>query len=322
VKSSSRLLLPSLLIIALVIPWPFMDNQYIRNTLVTFLLYAILAQNWNLLFSHAGIWSFGQLALFAIGGYGTGLMSKFLGISPWATMIIASLMAAAAGLAIGLVTLRVGGMYFALVTFGLQFALLSIILAFYSITGGRMGLYNIPSLTIGSFSLTEFGRWPYYYVLLLIFLVSNFVIKKMLDSNIGLALAAVRDSTSGSLSLGINPLKYRLMAFGLSCFFTGLAGASYGHYFEFIDPTMISFSTMVTLFLIIIIGGRHTFHGPTLGALIWIIASELMRPLELLRYASMGILVIVLIIFLPSGLYPMIAKSGNSVKRHLMRSQG
>lgn len=307
------------LIITATLPWLFYGNTYVRGLLILIWVYAVLAQNWNTLFSHAGILSFGQLAFFAIGGYTSGLMSKFMGISPWATIIVSSLIAAATGLAIGLITLRLGGIYFALATYGFQYTLLAIILAARDITGGTMGLYDIPPLTIGSISFEEFKSVPYYYVIFLIFLISSFANKKLLDSNIGMALKAIRDSPSGAISLGVNPIKYRLIAFGVSCFFTGSAGAFYAHYFKFVDVSMISFTTVIILFLMIIIGGRDSLHGPTLGVFIWTILAELMRPLGILRFGAVGFLVILFIIFLPSGILPILMKAWNFFVAHTIK---
>jgi branched-chain amino acid transport system permease protein len=188
------------------------------------------------------------------------------------------------------------------------------------ITGGTMGLYNIPALTIGSFPPSEFRSVFYYYVIMLIFLTSSFTnYKIMYSSNISLALTAIRDSPSRAKSLGINPIKYTLIAFSVSCFFTGLAGAFYGHYFGFVDVNMINFSTLIMLFLMIIVGGRGSLHGATIGAFIWTIAAELLRPLEILRFAALGLLIIFFIIFLPSGIFPILRKTWNFVVVHTLR---
>jgi branched-chain amino acid transport system permease protein len=242
-----------------------------------------------------------QVPFFAAGGYSTAILSVHIGLSPLIGILIGGVAAVILSLIIGIPSLRVRGIYLVFLTFSFHFIMLSLALFFVDITGGDMGLILEP-IRIGATNIDMFNPVVTYYTALTLFVLSLVFIKKIIDSKIGLALVSLRDSEIYAVSRGINPYKIKLVTFVLSSFLAGVCGAFYVHYLRVITPALFDWSFLITFLASIVIGGVGTLYGPLIGAFILTFLMESLRFLEMFRNIVFGLLMILILIFMPKGL--------------------
>lgn len=295
---------------ALVAAFPLLvRSSYLINLAIMFFIWAVVAQGWNLLIGFSGIFSFGQMALFAVGGYASGFLSVYLGVSPWIGTVLGGLAAALAGLLIGLPVLRLRGVYVVLLTLAFHEILRILIVTDDSgFTGGGFGLQGIPGY--------GFDHWghqvainSYYYLAMVLFMITTYAIFRIVGSPVGLAFRALRDSEVYAVSRGVTPYSFKLLVFALSAFFSGVMGAFYAHYLHTISPSVLAFSNMTNLLAMVVIGGWGTFGGPIAGAITLTLLGELLREVEQFRVILLGAILATIVVLLPQGLLP-IMKSG------------
>lgn len=268
-----------------------------KHLFILFFIWAVVAANWNLLLGYAGISSLGGIGFMAIGGYASGILSKTFGWSPWITIPIGGLVTSfLVTLFLGLPALRLSGIYIALLTLIFAVTLPSILTQTRDITGGAMGLHQIP----GFFPAME--KIHAYYVCFAFFLVVMFVIYRTINSNTGLAFVALRDSENFASALGVNRFRERLKVFALSSFLTGLAGGFYVHALGDISPATLGIEPFLLTITMVELGGVGTFAGPILGAAVIVFGSEFLRLAGTLRLMLLGGLICAIILFFPGGL--------------------
>lgn len=280
-------------------------NLYIMNILTICLIWAVVAASWDLIMGFAGIFTFGQVAFFVTGAYGSAILTIKFGISPWFGILGGGVIASVIGVLVCLPCLRLKGAYIALATFAVHMILEPLIKSKIGIslgTGGAQGLLTIPALKLGGYTFSNMEPVSSFYVALGIFFVSVIIIYKIIFSVWGLAFLALRDSENFAKSLGVNDFKYKLLVFGVSAFLTGSVGAFYAHYVQVLSPRILSFDLFLTLMVMLVLGGMGRFPGAVIGALIATFFSEMLRPLETYRGLVFGGTVVLLVIFMPQGI--------------------
>jgi branched-chain amino acid transport system permease protein len=308
------LLLVGVLPIALVLPL-FLNSvdggRFWLHLLIIFFVWGIVTQCWNLLLAVSGIYSFGQIALYAVGGWTTGYLAMHAGMSPWLSLWFAPIAAGIAAVVIGLPTLRLRGVYVVLITLAFHELLRNFLVnsPYEKISGGGYGLLYVPKLDFGT--LGE-GRQHvmFYYTGLVIFTISTYWIWRVFHSPLGMAFTALRDSEAYAVSRGINQFRARLFLFVFSAFFTGLAAGLMTHYQGSISPSILSFGVLINLLAMIVIGGWGTFWGPIFGTAFLILLEEKwLRAGELQEYRklTLGIMLAGIAVLAPRGLFPVIA---------------
>lgn len=296
-------------LIALLIPWLIKDSstgRFMLHLAVLFLGWGVVAESWNLILGVGGIFSFAQLALFAIGGLTAGVLTMQLGWSPWISIWFAPIAATIAALIIGLPSLRLRGPYVVLLT--LAFGELLKNFATQGpkwIAGGGRGLMNVPKFGFVEMWGNANGQMAYYYVALVLFAVASFVIWRIFNSPIGMSFRALRDSETYATSRGVNPFRFRLLLFALSAFFTGLVGGFMIFYNGAQAPSTLSFDWTITLLAMVVLGGWGTFWGPILGAAVLIVLPELLREVSNYRNLVLGLSLALIAVFAPEGLFPL-----------------
>ena len=302
-----RILIP--LIIAVFVSFPLLcKSQYFLHIAILCLLWSVVASAWNLIMGYAGITSFGQLAFFTIGAYTVGLLNKYLGVSPWIGMFFSGIFPAIIGLLVGLICLRLRGIYILLITLGMQEIVPVFILWQTKYTGGSVGFSDMPVLSIGSYSYGT-NALPYYYTAFAFALLFCFLIYKVINSSIGLAFVALRDSENFAKALGINDYKYKILVFAISAFITGFMGALYGLYIRFATPSLCGWEYVIILLIAIFLGGEGRFPGEIIGTFFIITANELLQGTSELRDAALGITVLLVVFLMPNGLVALISRS-------------
>lgn len=299
---SNKFLLEILAIVLVLSVIPaLVRQQYILHVIILAMIFGIVASNWNLAIGYGGMFHLAQVPFFAAGGYSTAILSVHMGLSPLIGILIGGTAAVILSLIIGIPSLRVRGIYLVFLTFSFHFIMLSLALFFVDITGGDMGLILEP-IRIGATNIDMFNPVVTYYTALTLFVLSLVFIKKIIDSKIGLALVSLRDSEIYAVSRGINPYKIKLVTFVLSSFLAGVCGAFYVHYLRVITPALFDWSFLITFLASIVIGGVGTLYGPLIGAFILTFLMESLRFLEMFRNIVFGLLMILILIFMPKGL--------------------
>jgi branched-chain amino acid transport system permease protein len=303
---------------------PIFAGNYVLNLMILAFTFAILASSWDITIGHTGIFNFGHIAFFGVGAYTSAILSKFLGVSPWLAIVAAGAMACLLGLAMGLPSLRLAGIYTCLLTYGFQQLLYLFIIMpglggtqaanMASITGGSFGMVDVPTFQLGGIDFSaSVSKVPYYYLALVLFCISTFFLYKIIKSPMGVAFVSIRDSEEYAVSRGIDPFKYKLLAFVASAFFAGVIGGFYCHYLESVDPGVISWTMVWFSLAILVVGGLGTFYGPIVAAFVLTFASEYLRGIDLYRYIVLSLIMFFVIIFYPAGL----AEVVRSARAHL-----
>ena len=314
-----RLLIGILLIVALVAPW-VLHTPYWLNLLVLICVYAIVNQSWNLIMGYAGIWSFGQLALFGVGAYTTALMTYHYGISPYIGTVAGAIMAVLASMVLGLPSLRLRGAYVVLLTLAFHELLRNIISNDTSgWTGGGFGFFGFGQYGLGDLPQVE-RLTVFYYAALVLLILTNLFIWRILRSPLGLAFRALRDAEPYAIARGIPEYRYKLLVFGISAFFTGLAGAFYANFLDAIGPSVFDFGLTMNLLALIVIGGWGTFWGPIIGTVILLYVNEALRDFDEWRVLIFGLLMITFVILLPQGLIRPLQLIGDRIRALLDNS--
>lgn len=308
------LLILAVLPIALVLPL-FLNTidggRFWLHLLIIFFVWGIVTQSWNLLLAVAGIYSFGQIALYAVGGWTTGYLAMHAGVSPWLSIWFAPVAAAIAAVVIGLPTLRLRGVYVVLITLAFHELLRNFLVnsPYEKISGGGLGLLYVPKLDFGALGEGR-SHVMFYYTGLVLFSVATYWIWRVFHSPLGMAFTALRDSEAYAVSRGVNQFRARLFLFAFSAFFTGLAAGLMTHYQGSISPSILSFGVLINLLAMIVIGGWGTFWGPIFGTAFLILLEEKwLREGSLQEYRRLvlGLMLAGIVVLAPRGLFPVLA---------------
>jgi branched-chain amino acid transport system permease protein len=301
----------------LILPWALTlvdGGNYVTHLIITFFVWGIVAQCWNLIMGVSGVYSFGQLALFQVGAFTTGVLSFSVGVSPWVSIWAAPIAAVAAALIIGLPTLRLRGIYVVLLTLAFHELLRNWITTGPQwISGGGYGLARVPRLGFDRLLGPQYERVFYYYTGLVFFGVATYAIWRVLNSPIGLAFRALRDSEDYAISRGVDPFRFKLFLFAFSAFFTGLAGGFSAHYNGLASTSLFDFGVMINLLVMIVLGGWGTFAGPIFGTAILTFLTELLRAFDLYRILALGVAMAVIAVAAPEGLVPVLTRAFHSL---------
>jgi branched-chain amino acid transport system permease protein len=295
-----------LLLIAIAIP--FVVDDYLVRVGTTIAMLAVLAASWNLIGGYAGYPSFGNAVFFGLGAYGAAIVMLRLGLPFPVGLLCGGLVSAALALLIGLPVLRLRGHYFAIATLGILSAMQQIVILGDRLTGGGAGL----SLPLSPLSLETFDELIYLVMLAILIAVVAFTYV-MSRSRLGYGLVAIRENEVAARVMGVNTTLYKVTAFAICGFFTGLAGATYGYWLSAIDPYVaFDFSYNVLLVVIAIFGGAGTVAGPIVGALILGSLSEWLRGV-LVQYhlLGFGVVIVLIVIFAPRGVVDLFERRHN-----------
>jgi len=287
------------LLIAIAIPF-LIDSMFIINLLVLMLTFIIFASAWNLL-ACSGQGSLGHAAFFGIGAYASTLIATQSGISPFITIFIGAAVAAFIGVLIGLTCVRLKEWFLAMVTFGFAIIVQTLTVSVLApLTGGWDGIASprLVSPSIPGYQLIE------YYAILVITIASIAAIWYIMKSRIGLAFLAIRENELEARAAGIDPVRYRLLAFALSAYLAGVAGALMIHHIGYITPEIYGVENSFWPVTYVILGGLGTLAGPVVGTIALTIIWEGLKVTGLTfgRYVIVGVMLILAIIFLPRGL--------------------
>jgi len=252
-------------------------NGFDVHVMILVLLYASMAQAWNLIGGYGGQVSFGHSVFFGLGAYGAAMALVTYHGSPWVGALVGSLVAAGAAVIISYPCFRLKGHYFAIATFAIV-EIFNRLFMMWNWVGGALGL-DYPLLEEGWKNFMWFDtKVPYYYGALGLFAVVFGVVRWVDGHRLGAWLRAVREGQEAAESLGVNSARVKLSALALSAFLAGLCGAFFAQYNYRVDPPMVMSLDMAMKFVLIsILGGVGTFWGPLVGAAILMPLQEYTR---------------------------------------------
>jgi branched-chain amino acid transport system permease protein len=275
-----------------------MISGYLITILITLVIYAILAHSLNIITGQAGQISLGHAAFFGIGAYASALLYTEAGFPFWISVPLAAIVAGIVGALLGIPCLRVRDDFLAITTMGINFVVEAIFL-YIPFFGGAMG--------IGGINLPKwFGREmtkPEYFIL--IFMVLIFLLLfdvKLGRSWIGLAWASIREDEQAAEAMGVDVVRFKVLAFILGSTLAGLAGGFYAHFLTFIMPQNFGFGQSIVILSMVVFGGIGTRWGPFIGAIILGVLPEVFRPIMEYRTLVYGILLMAMMRFQPGGL--------------------
>ena len=300
-------------LIAVMIAIPFLGpSRYFIGQLTLFFIWATVVSQWNLVFGVAGIFSLAQMAIFAFGGFATGMLGLYLDLSLWVALPLAGIGAILFSLVIGLACLRLRGPYVALLTLAIAQVMYLLIITdtacFYmegvtcrNFTGGTRGLAKF-----GDFGFRDLlGRREYlkgdYYLSLFLLVMATVFSFAIIRSPLGFAFRALRDNPEYGISRGLNRFKYQLLVFAMTAFFTGLAGGVFAGHFRVIGANVLSLPLLLFLISMMVVGGLGRAWGPILGAALVMMADEGMKDFVEIRNMGYGALIVAIVVLLPQG---------------------
>jgi branched-chain amino acid transport system permease protein len=258
----------------------------------------IVACGLNVIVGFAGQISLGHAAFFGIGAYTAALLATQAGLSFWAALPCVIAMSALIGLLLGIPSLRVREDFLAITTIGINF-IVEAVFNNFEFFGGALGIGGIPRVALFDLRL----RGTEFLGLCLFFLVVVMAVCWWLTRCwAGLACFALREEEAAAASVGISPVRFKLLAFVIGTGMAGLGGALYAHFMRFISASDFAFPLSVSLLSMVVVGGIGTLWGPILGALIIGVLPELFRPLTDYRILFYTTLLLLMIRFQPGGL--------------------
>ncbi len=261
------------LLLLLLILFPFVASNYMLSILIQILIAVIGAVGLNILTGFTGQISLGHGAFIGIGAYTSGIITTKLGLPFWLALPCGGLMAAFIGMFVGIPSLRLKGLYLAIATLASQFILEWIFLRWEPLTGGSYGMI-LTRPAVGSFS---FDRDSYYYfIVLAITIVAVLFATNLVRTRTGRAFMAVRDQYISAEIMGINIFKYKLLAFGVSSFYAGIAGSLMGHYLMFISSEQFNIGVSIKYLAMVIVGGLGSILGAIYGAVFMVLLPEVL----------------------------------------------
>ena len=297
----------------LLLAWPFVfPSVFAQHVMILVLLYALMAQSWNVVAGLSGQISLGHAVFFGLGAYTSALLYVKLGVTPWLGAIAAIAVSALVAALIGIPTLRIRGHYFAIATL-LIGASVQIVFQRWEWVGGASAL-QIPLDRTAPWLTLQFHRSkvPYYYLALGAAALGFALVWWLKRTRLGFRLQALRDDPDAAASLGIDVSRHKVMAFMVSGGMMALAGALYAQYVLVIDPERVfAIEISIMVVLMTVLGGTGTLWGPALGAAILIPLSEWTRVLlggtgkavDLFVY---GVLIMAVCIWRPAGILSLI----------------
>lgn len=298
------------------------EDRYFMHIAVMAGIFTILTLSWNLLAGYTGQLNLGHAAFYGIGAYTSAILAMQTGLSPWLGLFAGGLVAALFGFMLGFPALRLSGPYLAITTIGFAEILRLVAMNWVELTRGSLGLSGVPLLTpihIGDFRMQFYFERDYYYVVLAGVLLTLFCIRRLIGSEFGVTLQAMRDDEAGAQSIGINPSSYKLAVFTISAFFAGFAGGLFAHFARLVSPELLALHNTFDVLTMAMIGGLGTIAGPILGAVSLTILSEALRSMEEvlkidIRLIIYGLLLILTILFMREGLVGVIKNAWARVK--------
>lgn len=318
--SSARMaqaLLHAVLIVAAIaiaaLPFLTRLNPYLLTIIMQTVAYAVAVLGMTVVLGYTGQINLAQAAFFAIGAYAMGIGTVLLGLGFWTSVLIGLAASALAGLIIGLTTLRLGGHYLAMITICFQVILTLVLINWASFTQGPDGIAGIERPVILGVDLSD-DRYFLLFCVLVLYAVMFFV-WWLPRTRIGRGMRAVRENELAAEVLGVHTLRIKVIAFTICAVLGGLGGIFYGIGFAYINPDNFNFNQSVVFLTMSLLGGAESAFGTVFGTVLLVILPEWLRFLKDIYLAVYGVAVILIMVFMPSGMWGLLRRSTERYRR-------
>jgi branched-chain amino acid transport system permease protein len=279
---------------------------YEQGVLLLAFLLALMAVSWNIVSGYAGYVSLGHSVFLGLGAYTGGLLAESYQVNPLWFMPLGGLVAFVAAVLVGMVVLRARGHAFVIITIALLLSMQVLVMNFPSITNGSNGV-NVPL----PFWSSDYQNMPFYYLFLVLLLVTVAFAAWVRRTKFGTGLLAIREDEDKAAAIGVNTTRYKVLAYAASALPIGVAGVVYAYFLSFLNPIgAFALLTSVTIVLSALVGGRGTLWGPVLGGFLVSIVSELANVYgggSSSRLLVLGLALVLVVLFLPQGILPVIS---------------
>ncbi len=287
-----------LILLALLPFIPPFNQEYIVRWLTQAALIAALAIAFDFTAGYISIVNFGFCAIMGLGSYTSAILAVNFGLSPWIGIWIGALAAAVMGFVIGLITLRLRGIFAACLAWFAGLALMGLATKLVWLTRGPLGL-RVPRLFETSSNI------PFFYVILIMMITTFLITRMLVETKMGLAFKAIGQNMEAARTSGINPVYYRIINFTISCALAGWLGGFYAHYYGILTPDMMHTAKTVEVLAVAYIGGRSSLWGGAAIAFPFIVSMELIRSslsnLPGVNLVIYGLLLVLVMIYYPGG---------------------
>ena len=300
-KRTSHLLVFTcgLFLLPVLSPWIGLVARYV-DLMVFVGIYSLATIGLSLLMGYAGQISLGHASFFGIGAYVSGVMTTKFGLNPWLCLSLGVAVSAIVALMIGAPSLKLRGHYLAMATLAFCIIVTVIFNENGEWTGGPDGLAFIPGISIMGQPIDSIVK--YYYLVWSLVLVMLLLSLNVINSRVGRALRSIHGSELAASGVGVNVARYKVYVFVISAMMASVGGSLYAHYLNFINPTSFDLFVSIKLIIMIILGGMHSLWGAIVGtALITFLSYEWLHYFEEAEIMVYGVIILVIVIFLPHG---------------------
>jgi branched-chain amino acid transport system permease protein len=279
---------------------PPLGEPYVLHVAIVVLIHVVYAQALYVIM-RMGYLSFGHAGYIALGGYTSALLATKLPVTPWLGFLAGGVVAAAFAWALGAVTLKLRGIYFSLSVFAFAEVVNAVFRAF-EFFGGPAGIAAVPRPALFGTKLNS--HLQFYYVVLVVGLVSLVFLHRLQWTRFGFTLLALRTRETEALaeSIGIDAARHKTLAFVVSCFFCGLMGAVHVHYLRFVSPFVFTFFLSTDLMVYVMVGGLGSYWGPLVGTVLLTGLGEQLFAAGYYKSLVYAVVLLVVILALPGGL--------------------
>jgi len=276
-------------------------SSYYVGLLTKSLILGLFAMSLNVLMGYTGLGSFGHALYFGVGAYTAALLSLKLIANFWVDSVAALAAAALVALAVGPLTLRARGSYYAMITLALAQVAWGVAFGWRSLTGGDDGLPGIARpVLVGSVTLS--GETSFFYFVVAVFVVAALALAVIVDSPFGKTLAGIKESETRMEVLGYNVWAYQYAAVALAGVLGGLAGMLFVYYNGYVSPVYLSIVFSAQALLMVILGGAGTLLGPAIGAAIIVLLENLISVFTERWLLVLGAIYVIVTLFAPRGI--------------------
>jgi branched-chain amino acid transport system permease protein len=286
----------ALLAVPLVAP-----NDYVLQVMIFVALYSILTLSLNLLNGYAGILSLGHAAFYGIGAYTSARLTMDVGVPFVLALATAGAVAGAFGYLLAKPTLRLTGLYISLATLGFNIIVFLVMQNWMALTNGPLGIMGIPTPSVLGYLLR--AKSHFYYMAVVLFLVTVFSMHRLVSSRFGRALIAIRENELAAEAMGVDTTRYKVQAFVVAAFYAGIAGSFYAHFVSYIDPLSFQLNETFIIVSMLVLGGAGNLVGPVAGAALLVLIPEIFRFLQGYRMFLYGGVLIVMMLVRREGLF-------------------
>ena len=281
---------------------------YWTSVLTMIVINALMAASLRTIFS-VGEFSLGHVGFMCLGAYASALLTLKAGLPFGLTLPIAGLISGLVAVVLGHPFMRVKGIYFSILTLVTSESIRLLAFNWKNMTGGTDGLIGFPGagvLSVPGLGQVDFdGFTEYYFLTLAVVCASLFILYRLEKSKLGFTWLAIRDADKLAGAVGVNVLRYKVIAFSIACFFSGIGGGLFAHFERALGayPTA-TFGIMTTIYLLtyMVVGGKDKFAGPIVGAIVLSLVYEFARPLEEYQPMIIGAIAIAIVMLIPEGI--------------------